>query len=382
MKIFIHVAICFGLLFGIVKSTSAQEQETVKKDSPFEFEASYVGEGVANLSGGINTGVAYLGMANIHLGFDTEKAKAWKGGFFFANLANTHGDSPSGKLIGDFQVASNIEAGNHTYIQELWYAQQIANVKITIGLQDLNAELANSEHGALYRNSSFGIHSTISDNIPAPIFPLTSPGITISWDFSQKWSWRAAVYDGSPVEFERNPYNLSWDIGKHDGVLLITEFQKEGTKEKLKGTYKLGAYYHNHQLTEEEIADGFSKENFGFYGVVDQMILERKEGQGIALFAQASFSPNEQNEHSCYIGGGVNCYGIGKRESDVFGFGVAHAEFRKGKKPETTLELTYKATLGENLYLQPDFQYIIHPGGTGDALKNASVASLRFGLNF
>lgn len=377
-----RIVICLGLLLGIVKSMAAQEPE-IKKESPFEFGASYIGEGVANLSGGIKTGAAYLGMANITVGFDTEKAKLWKGGAFYTNLANTHGDSPSEGLIGDFQVASNIEAGNHTYIQELWYAQQLGNVKVTLGLQDLNVELANSEHGALYRNSSFGIHSTISDNVPAPIFPLTTPGITLAWDITPKWGWSAAVYDGSPVEFEHNPYNLSWNFGGHDGVLAITELKRQASiGHKLKGTYKLGAYYHNHKLTEEELAEGALKTNYGFYGVIDQMVWEKTEGRGVGVFAQLSFSPKKDNEHCCYIGGGVNCYGVCGRENDVVGLGVAHARFNHGKKPETTFELTYKACLGENIYLQPDFQYIIHPAGADLALSDASVAALRFGLNF
>ncbi len=372
-----------SITFSLFISTVYAGEEVDLKSTPFTLVGSYIGDAVANLSGGIKTGTAYLGMANIRIGFDTEKARIWKGGYFFANLANTHGDSPSETLIGDFQVASNIEAGDHSFVQELWYAHQIANVKIIIGLQDLNVEMANSEHGALYRNSSFGIHSTISDDVPAPIFPLTTLGITFSWNFLPKWNWRSAIYDGSPIEFEHNPHNLTWDFSKQDGFLLISEFQRESLFRDLPiGTIKLGAYFHNHKTTPEEKSDGLYNNNFGFYGVIDQMILERKEGQGIGFFTQMSYSPRKVNEHSWYLGGGINCYGIGRRANDVLAFGIAHAGFRGKKCEETTFELTYKAVFGENIYLQPDIQYIRHPIGTEAVLENATVAALRFGLNF
>nr|WP_262920295.1 carbohydrate porin [Parabacteroides sp. FAFU027] len=365
-----------------IYSLSANENIELK-DSPFSLQGVYTGDAVANLSGGIKTGTAYLGMANLRVGFDAEKAKLWKGGSFYANLANTHGDTPSETLIGDFQVASNIEAGDHTYIQELWYAQQIGHVKVTLGLQDLNVEMANSEHGALYRNSSFGIHSTISDNVPAPVFPLTSPGVTISWDFLPKWNWHTAVYDGTPLDFDRNPHNLVWNFTSQDGVLVVNELEREDIIKSLPhGMYKVGSYFHDHKLTAEEEAEGLSGINYGFYGVADQMIWAKKDHQGVSIFAQGSFSPKLQNDHSYYCGGGINCYGIGKREKDIAGIALAHAGFRDKKKEETIIELTYKAALGENFYLQPNFQYIIHPAGTDEVQKNATVAALRFGLNF
>ncbi len=381
MKIKALLITIVSFVFLIVSLNAIENIELT--NSPFSVEGSYVGEGVANFSGGIKTGTAYLGMATIRMGFDAEKAKLWKGGFFFTNLANTHGDKPSETMIGDFQVASNIEAGDHTYIQELWYAQQLRNLKIIVGLQDLNVEMANSEHGALYRNSSFGVHSTISNNVPAPVFPLTSPGITFSWNFLPKWNWHTAIYDGTPLDFDRNPHNLIWNFSPQDGVLIVNELQREAIfYDHPKGNYKLGSYFHDHKLTDQEIADGLSGVNYGFYAVADQMICEKNEKQGIGIFAQVSFSPKVQNDHSYYFGGGVNCYGIDKRENDVLGLAVAHAGFRHEKKEETIIELTYKAVLGEYIYLQPNFQYIIHPAGTGEVLKNASVVTLRFGLNF
>ena len=49
---------------------------------------------------------------------------------------------------------------------------------------------------------------------------------------------------------------------------------------------------------------------------------------------------------------------------------------------ETVMELTYRFDLGKSaFFIQPDFQYIIRPGGTGH-LKNAPVFGAQFGINF
>src|SRR5512133_2784619 len=93
------------------------EKDSVTLNQPaFTFLAIYTGDNVINLAGGLKSGYGYLGLANFCLSFSTANAGLWEGGGFFIRAANTHGATPSVDLIGDLQVASNIEAGDHTYI--------------------------------------------------------------------------------------------------------------------------------------------------------------------------------------------------------------------------------------------------------------------------
>ena len=46
---------------------------------------------------------------------------------------------------------------------------------------------------------------------------------------------------------------------------------------------------------------------------------------------------------------------------------------------ETTVELTYVAAIGSWLTVQPDAQYVIHPGGTR-VLRNAVAPGLRIAV--
>jgi porin len=78
----------------------------------------------------------------------------------------------------------------------------------------------------------------------------------------------------------------------------------------------------------------------------------------------------------------------------VAGLGVASGHFSNDlqdsqrraqqgvQQHETALELTYRFRfLGSALFLQPDLQYIIWPGGTGQ-IPDAFVSGIQVGINF
>ena len=75
------VAFAANIITGGVYAQNNNEEVVV--NSPFSYEASYTGDLVSNFKGGIKTGTAYLGLANLKAGFDTEKANWWKGGQLF-----------------------------------------------------------------------------------------------------------------------------------------------------------------------------------------------------------------------------------------------------------------------------------------------------------
>jgi len=355
------------------------------KSTVWQLNSTYKGDYVSNFIGGIKTGSTYLGLADIFVNFNAENAGLWKGGKFLVHGANSHGGEPSANLIGDFQVVSNIEAGNHTFLYELWYKQTFANVEATIGLQDLNSEFAGSDVAGLFINSSFGIHSVISDNILAPIFPLTTPGITVCWKASEKICLKTAIYKGCAIDFDANQYNIKWSLNHLQGLLWVTEsqFLWKDIQEK-SNVFKTGVFFHQH-CPESDVVNSETGNkltyDYGFYLVGDHQ-LSNRENHGLSVFYQLGVSP--RNDNFAYAGAGCAYTGLlSAKGSDVLGLAFARGFLTDDRgRDETTFELTYKVQITDQIYLQPNMQYVVHPGGSDVALKNATVGLVRLGLEF
>lgn len=370
------------LLCLLLYTQSKAQSDTANQQQPLTIHSSYIGEVLTNHKGGIKTGTCYQGMANLTLSFNTQKARLWKGGTFYINAAHTHGGNPSEQFIGDFQVASNIETDNLTYFHELWYNHSFRSADLTIGLQDLNAEFASSEYASTFINSSFGVHSTIADNIIAPVFPLTAFGVQLKYRLSSDLAIKLIAFDGFPTDFsQNNPYNLRWNFKREDGLLNIVQVNyTTQLRQRLTGSYGIGSYTHQHMSSDDiRKKEYWEITNYGFYLTGDQEIAKYSDGSVLSSFIQASISPSQKNENCYYLGFGLNYTGVfNKENTDIIGLAVAHAGFHTHERNETTFELTYNYRVNHQLMLQPDFQYIINPTGTDQVLKNALVSSVRF----
>ena len=367
-----------------INSAVIDSNSVLQVKNIFTHEFSYVGDFINNLRGGIKQDSQYLGIAHLFLKFETGNIGLWNGGVFFINGASTHGGTPSNDLIGDFQTASNIEAGNHTFFQELWFKQSFNNIEMKIGLQDLNTEFVVSEFSSDFLNSSFGVPSVISDNVPVPIFPLTSLGIMGKFSLGENFSISTALYDGMPEAFEHNEYNINWSLDKEHGLLFFTEMDYSTSVNELPCIIKVGGYYHSHlnEFNNEtnDYKSVFSS-NYGFYLIGDQTIWQFQDNKKLGVFAQLAVSPANVNLHNYYFGAGINFQNIFAKSK--FGIALAHAGFNSHDiKNETTFEIFFKKEIVQNLFIQPDVQYIINPAGTDNKLNNSLVAFIRFGINF
>lgn len=379
----VFISIFFICCIVISQITSAQT-DTLNKSFPVKYEITYAADLVNNISGGIKKGSAYLGMANIKFRINTQNAGLWNGGEFFVNAANTHGATPSADLIGDFQTASNLEAGNITYLHELHYKQNFGKFTTIIGLHDLCSDFVSSENAAFYINSSFGVPSTISSNLPTPIFPLTAIGMQLHYNISEKITAKFAIFDGLADDFDINPHNLKWRLRKEDGYLAFSELNLSNIFKGQHSFYKIGYYYHNgYNQTDGNITLS-TPANYGFYLIADQQIFEKLNGRKLAAFSQFSISPSSLNDNWYYIGLGINYHGlIKKRNNDIIGFALAHSGCKnKLHKHESAFSLTYKAEFANHFFIQPDIQYIINPSGTETYINHAFLINLRFGLSF
>ena len=353
------------------------------------FEGAYTLDLASNIKGGVDQGSAYLGNIDLTFTFDTEKLGFWKNGYFFIYLLNNHGNSLS-SLMGDFQVANNIEANSNSRLYEFWYEHRFKNVKITVGQHNLNSIFAISKSGLFFINSSFGIQPDISANIPTSIFPLAGLGAIISLKINSNLQFNNGVYDGNPGSQTSNPNSLKWSLNKTDGALFIHELVYEKKKDSSTySIYKLGLWNH----IQKQTFDGFIQYNSqGIYFIGDKKLTQLEDvNKGLEIFTQVGFSLTQYNTVKSYWGGGFVYHGIfSNRENDAGGIAIAHSQFSDNYQSqfsieklqsETAIEISYEFVFSNPFVLKPNVQYIINPG-TNTSIPNALMALVRMSYSW
>jgi porin len=161
----------------------------------------------------------------------------------------------------------------------------------------------------------------------------------------------------------------------------------------LPGTIKIGGWYHTGQFADPHfdsqggplaVTDGTPQQHagdFSVYGIVDQM-LWRSRTRELDGFVRVMGSPDNRNLISLYLDAGIALQGpLNGRQDDILGLGVTYARISPQaadadrdfaaitgtpipiRDYEAVIELTYRIQLARNWSMQPNLQYIIHPGG-------------------
>jgi porin len=335
----------------------------------------------------------------------------WSGATFHANAYQIHGRGLSANDLGNNLLAvSNIEAERTTRLFDLWLEQQLWNdlVAVRIGQLAADDEFITSQYGALLVNSTFGWPGIVASDLPSggPVYPLSTPGVRVKLQPTDQLSLMAAVFNGDPAgrglgtPQSRDAGGTAFRV--NDDAFAIAEaayaLNRKKDADGPPGTYKLGGWYHSGRFADQRFdAAGLSLANpassgppaqhrgdYGLYAVVDQMVWRAPESkdQGLGVFLRVAGSPSDRNQVDFYVDGGVNYKGLlSGRGDDILGLGVAYARIgdaasaldrdlnflngpsRPVRDCEMALELTYRAQLAPWWTLQPDLQFIVHPGG-------------------
>lgn len=342
--------------------------------------------------GGANDEASTKGYSlfNLSVTLDTEKAKMWKGGTFYALYQKKTGYGISGAngnngAMGDWMGLDGWDWRQMNQMSEYWYQQKLFNdkVRLKVGKQDANIDFGYLNSGWDFMNTAFSINPTT----PMPTYPDQAFGFMAEINPKEWLSIRNGIY---------SRYNTPFNI---------TEIEVKPMIKKLPGRYMVGAWEMS-DSTGMGVADGLNQDgstyynnfnrNFGAYIGFEQMVYKENKNdendmQGLTVFGQAGMSPSNKNDMSKYIGGGLHYIGpIPKRDKDRVGIAVANGSFatrlnyvgydntnRTGS--ETVLEAFYRVQINPWFYLQPDVQFIMNPGGT---YNNSVAIGLRSVITF
>ncbi|MBV8650999.1 MAG: carbohydrate porin [Alphaproteobacteria bacterium] len=399
---------------------------------------NYIGEVLGNPTGGIRQGAIYEDRFEMYTTIDLEKAVGWSGATFHANAYHIDGRGLTANNLDNLLIASNIEATRSSRLFDLWLQQDLFEGKLQVRAGQIAAddEFFISQYATIFVNSTFGWPGILATDLPSggPAYPLATPGVRFKITPSEEFSVLAAVFNGDPAGAgtgdpqQRDASGTSFRFS--DGAFAIVEGDYGINQAKdatgLPGTYKLGGWYHGGRFADQRFDNtGLSlanpastgvpalhNGNYGIYAVADQLVWRQGDSgdQGLGVFARLSGSPADRNLISFYADAGVTYKGlIPGRDSDVLGLGIAYAKissdaadrdrdaqsFGNPGHPvrdfETAIELTYQVQLAPWWTVQPDLQYIIHPGGnivnpntpsSNRPIPDAFVAGLRMTVSF
>ncbi len=390
-----------------------------------DYSFAYTSEVLGNISGGVKRGATFEGRFDGQLDVDLEKLSGAKGAALHASFFEIQGRGLSGNNLFDLLTVSNIEAFPVTRLYEAWVEQKLADGKLALRVGQLAAdtEFLVSQTATLFIGSTFGFPTSITDNLPSggPDYPLATPGFRLKVTPSQDVTLLAALFDGDPA----GPYvpgrnqilpqlrdASGTNFRVQDPPLLIAEAQyayNQSTGAKgLPGTIKVGYLHHFGTFadtTKPNLAGALSG-NDGVYGIIDQTIYREsgaKSQQGAAVFLRLVGMPGDRNLVDLYVDGGVAYQGfLANRPDDTFGVSAAYARVspylsRQDQVAGTPLvrdfqaliEVSYQIVVSPGFTIQPDFQYVFHPGahGVADPLSglpagNAAVFGLRAALHY
>jgi porin len=396
----------------------------------------YKADVLGNLTGGIRRGVIYEDKVDTYIAIDFEKLIDWKGLTFYSNQFWIHGTGGIGRsLVGGLNTISHIEALQANRLSELWIEQKFWDDKASIRIGQLTADdqFYVARYADLFINTDWPAIAKFDLPSGGPAYPLSTPGVRFAFEPVKDVHLLVALFNGDPAgpgpehPEIKNRHGLNFRLS--DPPLLISEAQYGYNLDKqatgLARILRLGAWHHFGSFNDQRFdAFGFSladpssngiaarrRGNDGIYGIIDQQLWRPQGGDansGITAFTRVSASPSDRNLIDLYVDGGITFAGLlPARPKDKFGASVIYSRISNGvaeldrdrilftglPQPvhdyELSVDFTYQAQIVPGWTIQPDFQYIMHPGGHAPnpfaplvPIKNAVVIGVRTSIEY
>ncbi|HTV62170.1 MAG TPA: carbohydrate porin [Verrucomicrobiae bacterium] len=384
------------------------------EDMGFYPTVTFVTDVAGNPVGGKSQGITHADNLGVNLAFDLDTLAGLQGASFLISMSQRDGTSLSSDRIGNVFTVQQVYGGETFHLIDIAYQQELLDDRFEFRI----GRIAAGDDFLVIPGDSLFMQNAFDGN-PVGIF-FNSPGMTAypdaTWGALAKVKPTArtyvmgGIYNGDPSI--RDDSHDGADMSMNGPVFVIGEagYERNGFPGDpgLIGDYHIGFWYDNRAFTDYETVgygttSGSKRGNYGFYAQVDQVLIafgDRSRNRGFGICGSALVSPNESvSQMPYFFTGGIISRGFFlSRPKDMAGFGVAYGEFSSDLRHaqereqlfdpivspqnyETALEWTYRAYFRKSaLFVQPDVQYVINPGGTGK-IDDALVLGCQIGIN-
>lgn len=318
------------------------------------FEAAYKVDMLRNLRGGGSAGDASMCNLDLKMRADQEKVWGWEGTTAYFHVIDDRGAGINARHLGSLLGASNIEVPVpttrlfHAWVQKTFLEEQCS---LLAGLYPIDSEFSVMDSAGVLLHPAYGASADLALTRGPSIFNNSAFGVRVKWQSPQRtwyamgtWRYSNRVDD----QFDMNGaggniHRLSW------GGCLLAE-----------------------------------RTLFG---------LGTEPGRHLSGFARYAFTDGNSTPIRAQLNLGVSMRGpLAGRSGDVLALAWTQArlaaKFRAAQwrdsgvastRHETAIELTYRAAFTPWLSIQPNLQWIRHPGGIAD-LRTAHMAGFRLEL--
>ena len=401
---------------------------------------------LGDTSGGTRRTATVIGRIDMQLDADLGRLAGWSGAAFRVEAYQINGAGLSRAAVNDLAVVSELEALPSTRLYELWVEQQLLDgrLAVKIGQVAADTEFLVSQTATLFINSTFGWPTITGTNLPSggPAYPFGAPAVRANYLPNPNLSVQVGLFDGDPAgparawndpdpqQRDRTGTNFRLD----DPPFLIAEVayaynfesrDRAGGVLDEPGTVTVGGWHHFGRFgslrTDDAgrpLADPAStglprkfRSNDGLYAMIDQTVNREpgKNDEGASMFVRAMISPGDRNLIDLYLDAGIGYRGLlPNRSNDTVGLAVSYAWVSPSargfdrdtilatdiamprRRFEALVEATYQAVLAPGVTVQPNLQYVFHPGGnvadprdtSGQRIRNATIVGPRATLTY
>ncbi len=370
---------------------------------------TYVADFQGNPVGGKKKGFAYFHNIGLDLLVHTEKLFGWKGGRIHISASQRSGRSLTKRDIGNTFDVAQLCCGRTFKLVDLSLQQSLFEDKLNIRLGRIaggDEFLSSPLYWLFVQNGIDGNPVGIFFNVGFSAYPNATWGVRVKTRPTKESYIMAGVYNANPERTKNKHHGADFSFDGPYLVIAEAGYHLNGRLKSsgLPGNYKVGGYYQSrdfNNFTDPSTKNG----NYGFYILLDQMIYKESGSnyphQGLHPFVSLLFAPDSEiNTFPFFMNAGLVYKGlIPGRNNDYAGFAVVYGKYSNKIAPnnpqpteftpaeitgsedfEMVLEWMYKIQLTQWLNIQPDVQYVIKPGGTGD-IPNALVIGFQMGVS-
>ena len=319
---------------------------------------------------------------------------AWETVTARIELLNVSGGAPN-LLVGSLQGIDNLEASHRLRLFQAWLRRGTPDDRLFVkaGLVDLNGDegfYVTDGSGPMFA-PTYGIGSELAATGPGgpSIYPSTGLATVVQVKPTPATYVRGGVFNahvGDPGE------RGGVDFRFQDGVLSILELGYERDEAKLAlATWR-------YSKTQDDRFDTLAgqpvqRHSAGAYLLAQRPVFGSDEANGAVAFVRAGLSDGDTGPYASSWAVGLSIDHLGGHEGRTLALGLDQArlglKYRLASaaagaplgRMESHAELTFSQDLSHGVSIQPDLQYVIHPGGDKSA-KNAVVLGLRLTKSF